>query len=231
MKLLVVEDSQRLRLSLTQGLAKLGYAVDAVGNGREAMQFLSNVDYDVVILDIMLPQLDGLSVLKKMRAQQHRAHVLILSAKDQTQDRIDGLRQGADDYLVKPFSFDELQARIGAMLRRSYNQKNPLVRLGALEYNMALKVLSYAGQPIPLTPHELSLFEYLLLNRGRVIEYGQLVYRLYNSDTSVSRNALEAHVSALRKKLNAQGVRDLVKTRRGFGYYIEIPAPASTALD
>lgn len=230
MKLLIVEDSQRLRSSLTQGLTKLGHAVDAVANGREAIHYISTVDYDVVILDIMLPQLDGLSVLKQMRSQQNKAYVLILSAKDQTQDRIDGLRLGADDYLVKPFSFDELQARIGAMLRRSYNQKSPLVQLGALAYNTALKVLSYAGQPIPLTPHELSLFEYLLLNRGRVVEYGQLERRLYNSDASVSRNAIEAHISSLRKKLNSHGARDLVKTRRGFGYYIEIPATPSTAL-
>ena len=223
MKLLIVEDSQRLRSSLTQGLTRLGYAVDAVADGRNALRYISNVEYDIVILDIRLPQLDGLSVLKQMRAQHNKAHVLILSAKDQTQDRVDGLRLGADDYLVKPFSFDELQARIGALLRRSYNQKNPLVQLGALEYNTALKVLSHAGQPIPLTPHELSLFEYLLMNRGRVVEYAQLEHRLYNSDASVSRNALEAHVSSLRRKLKGHGARDVVKTRRGFGYYIEIP--------
>lgn len=223
MKLLIVEDSQRLRSSLTQGLTKLGYAVDAVADGRNALHYISSVEYDVVILDIMLPQLDGLSVLKQMRAQQNKAHVLILSAKDQTQDRIDGLRLGADDYLVKPFSFDELQARIGALLRRSYNHKNPLVQLGALEFNTALKVLSHAGEPISLTPHELSIFEYLLMNRGRIVEYEQLEGRLYDSNASVSRNAIEAHVSSLRRKLKCHGMQDVVRTRRGFGYYIEIP--------
>lgn len=223
MKLLIVEDSQRLRSSLTQGLTKLGYAVDAVADGRNALRYILSVEYDVVILDIGLPQLDGLSVLKQMRAQQNKAHVLILSAKDQTQDRIDGLRLGADDYLVKPFSFDELQARISALLRRSYNHKNPLVQLGALEFNTALKVLSHAGEPILLTPHELSIFEYLLMNRGRIVEYKQLEDRLYNSDASVSRNAIEAHISSLRKKLKRHGAKDVVKTRRGSGYYIEIP--------
>ena len=223
MKLLIVEDSHRLRSSLTQGLTKLGYAVDAVADGRNALHYILSVEYDVVILDIRLPQLDGLSVLKQMRAQQNKAHVLILSAKDQTQDRIDGLRLGADDYLVKPFSFDELQARIAALLRRSYNHKNPLVQLGALEYNTALKVLRCAGAPVPLTPHELSLFEYLLMNRGHVVEYEQLEHRLYNSDASVSRNALEAHVSSLRKKLKGHGAQDVVRTRRGIGYYIETP--------
>ncbi|MBI3896989.1 MAG: response regulator transcription factor [Gammaproteobacteria bacterium] len=221
MKLLIAEDSPRLRTSLTLGLTKLGYAVDAVANGREALRFITGADYDLIVLDIMLPELDGLTVLQQLRARHIKTHVLILSAKDQVQDRISGLQLGADDYLVKPFSFDELQARIAALLRRTYDKKCPLLKLGELEFNTALKELRLAGALIKLTPHELSLLEYLMMNRGRVLDYDQLVRKLYNSDSPVSRNAIEVHVSSLRKKLKAYGADDVIKTRRGFGYYVD----------
>ena len=122
------------------------------------------------------------------------------------------------------------QQRINALLRRSYNHKSPLVPLGTLEYNTALKVLSLAGVAISLTPHELSIFEYLLMNRDRVVEYEQLERSLYSSNTMVSRNALEAHVSSLRKKLKGHGAQDVIRTRRGFGYYIETPSSESPAV-
>lgn len=221
MKLLIVEDSHRLRFSLTQGLSRLGYAVDAVADGREAVKYIMGGEYDVVVLDILLPGLDGLSVLKQIRSRNNKTHVLVLSAKDQVRDRITGLALGADDYLIKPFSFDELHARICALIRRNYGGKNPLIKLGSYEFNTALKELRHSGEPVKLTPHELALFEYLLVNRGRVMSYEQLELRLYNSDARVSRNAIEVHISSLRKKLDAMGGDETIKTRRGLGYYIE----------
>lgn len=221
MKLLIVEDSRRLRSSLAQGLGRLGYAVDVAEEGQTALRYIAGGSYDVIVLDIMLPKLDGLSVLKQIRSRNNKAHVLILSAKDQVQDRVTGLESGADDYLVKPFSFDELHARICALVRRSYASKNPVIKLGPYEFNTALKELRRSGELIKLTPHELSLFEYLLMSRGRVVSYRQLESGLYDSDAEVSRNAIEAHVSSLRRKLGAFADDEIVKTRRGFGYYIE----------
>jgi DNA-binding response OmpR family regulator len=156
-----------------------------------------------------------------MRAQHNKIHVLILSAKDQVQDRVKGLNMGADDYLIKPFSFDELHARICALVRRSYAEKSPHIQVGHLQFNSALKLLGCNGEKINLTPCELAIFEQLLLNRGRVISHAQLELNLYNSDAMVTRNTIEAHVSGLRKKLKKHGADDIVKTRRGFGYYIE----------
>jgi DNA-binding response OmpR family regulator len=221
MKLLVVEDSNRLRYSLSHGLNKLGYAVDAVADGEEAIKYLAVADYDVVILDIMLPKIDGLSVLQQMRANQNESHVLILSAKDQVKDRIAGLELGADDYLIKPFSFDELNARICVLVRRAYKHKTPIIPVACFKYNSALKELSIDGMTVPLTPSETSVLECLLLNCGRVISYEKLEEKLYNYETCVTRNAIEAHISTLRKKLKKYDSTDIIKTRRGFGYYIE----------
>jgi DNA-binding response OmpR family regulator len=221
MKLLLVEDSTRLRNSLKRGLTKLGYAIDAVDNGREALKFIKAFDYDIVVLDILLPELDGLAVLKSMRANNIQTHVLILSAKDQVEDRIKGLDMGADDYLIKPFSFDELHARICALVRRAFTEKSPVIQVEQLAYNTTLKQLECDGHRLNLTPCELSIFEQLLLNRGRVLSHEQLELHLYDSDTIVNRNTIEAHVSGLRKKLRKHTADNIVKTRRGFGYFIE----------
>jgi DNA-binding response OmpR family regulator len=221
MKLLLVEDSIRLRKSLKSGLSKLGYAIDTVDNGLDALKYIVALDYDVVILDVLLPELDGLSVLKEMRSKGIKTHVLILSARDQLQDRIKGLDLGADDYLVKPFSFDELHARICALLRRAYNEKCPVIRIAQLKYNTKLKQLDCGGQKVNLTPCELSIFEQLLLNRGRVMSHEKLELCMYDSENIVNRNTIEAHVSGLRKKLRKHTLDCIVKTQRGFGYFIE----------
>lgn len=221
MKLLVIEDSQRLRKSLDEGLRRTGFAVDLAADGESGARFALGTDYDVIVLDLMLPKLDGLSVLQTLRDHNRQTPVLILSARDQVQDRIRGLELGADDYLVKPFAFDELHARLQALVRRRYESRNPLIQLGPIELNTALHRLCCDGVEIKLTPHELALLEYLALNRGRVITLQSLEDRLYASDAAVSSNAIEAHVSSLRRKLRAASGMDLIKTRRGFGYYIE----------
>jgi two-component system copper resistance phosphate regulon response regulator CusR len=221
MKILVVEDSQRLRESLSEGLTRSGFAVDAVADGQSALNYAAAAQYDALVLDLMLPVRDGLSVLNELRSTGCTSRVLILSARDQLQDRVHGLELGADDYLVKPFAFDELVARLKALVRREYQQPNPLINLGEVELNTALHSVRVGGSEVQLTPHEVSLLEALALNRGKVLSVQSLEDRLYNFSSPVTHNTIEVHISKLRKKLREQGVSDVVKTRRGFGYFIE----------
>jgi DNA-binding response OmpR family regulator len=221
MKILLIEDSERLRKSISKGLTHMGMTVDQAGDGEEGLNYALNQKYDVIVLDLMLPKIDGISVLKQLREQSIKTGILILSAKDQVDDRVLGLRVGADDYLIKPFSFDELEARIQTLGRRQYDQPNPVIKLEHIEVNTALHQVSYQSQQILLTPTEQTLLEYLAMNKGRVLSINMLEDRLYNSSTYASKNAIEAHISSLRKKIKSCGISHLIKTRRGFGYYIE----------
>ena len=221
MRLLLVEDSERLRKSLGEGLRRSGFALDSVADGKAGLRYALDVDYDVMVLDLMLPEMDGLTVLQQLREAGRNFPVLILSARDQVVDRIRALELGADDYLVKPFVFDELHARLQALVRRRYEQRNPTLQLGTITLNTALHSVSCAATELALTPNETALFECLALRRGRVVSLTSLADHLYGGDLAVTPNAIEAHVSALRKKLRAVGEPDLIKTRRGFGYCIE----------
>ena len=221
MKLLLVEDSERLQRSLSTGLQKHGYAVDQAYDGVEALAFTSINHYEAIILDLMLPKLDGLTVLKQLRDRGNDSHVLILSANDQTEDRVRGLDLGADDYLVKPFSFDELISRLRALNRRRSGIKNPVIEIDGVSLDTVARQVSFSNTPVPLTPQEYRLLEFLALRRGRVFSHDQLIDQLYDANSYVTRNAVEAHISALRKRLKAAGAPKLVKTRRGFGYLIE----------
>jgi len=221
MKLLLVEDSERLQRSLSAGLQKHGFAVDQAYDGVEALAFTSVNHYEAIILDLMLPRLDGLTVLKHLRDAGSDSHVLILSANDQTEDRVRGLDLGADDYLVKPFSFDELISRLRALNRRRSGIKNPVIEIDGVRLDTVSRQVSFGNTPVPLTPQEYRLFEFLAHRRGRVFSHDQLIDQLHDANSYVTRNAVEAHVSALRKRLKAAGAPKLVKTRRGFGYLIE----------
>jgi len=220
MKILLVEDSERLRRSLSMGLCKSGYAVDRAIDGEQAVAFTRVNAYDVIILDLMLPKIDGLEVLSILRRQGNNTHVLILSAKDKTEDRIRGLNLGADDYLVKPFSFDELQARIRALIRRQTTDKAPVLEFGPVQIDSIACQATCNGKPLSLTPHEFTLLEYMVRRRGQVFSHDQLINRLYDAETHVSKNAIEAHISQIRKKLKQTGAIHLLKTKRGFGYFI-----------
>lgn len=220
MKILVVEDSRKLQKSLSAGLRRLGYAVDIASDGEEGVAFATTGDYDVIVLDLMLPKKSGLEVLQEIRRSKQNPEVLILSARDQTRDRINGLQRGADDYLVKPFSFDELHARIQALVRRRFKQKSPVIAIGKIQIDTSLHIAYLGTDCFPLTPTEMSILEYLALNRGRVISPDKLLNQIFDSNSYSSKNAIEVHVSGLRKKLRFQGVTDLVETRRGFGYLI-----------
>ena len=221
MKLLLVEDSERLQRSMAIGLHKIGFVLDQAYDGEEALSYLATNSYDVVILDLILPKVDGLTVLSKLRENGNACHVLILSANDQTEDRVRGLNMGADDYLVKPFSFDELVSRLRALNRRHSGNKNPVLTIDGVAIDSVSRQVSYDGQTIDLTPHEYQLLEYLAHRRGRVFSHDQLIDQLYDAGSYVSRNAVEAHISSLRKRLAMVKAPRLVKTRRGFGYLIE----------
>lgn len=221
MKLLIIEDSVRLRQSLKAGFKRLGYATDDTGDGKQGLSFAMINDYDVIILDLMLPSMDGLSILEQLRDHRKNTNVLILSARDQVEDRIKGLNLGADDYMVKPFSFDELHARLLTLVRRMHDIKSPHINLGQLTIDTTMCQANVNQQPLELTPKEYLILEHLALNQGRVISYDSMENQLYSSVEAVTRNTLEAHVSALRKKLKQAQLPDLLKTKRGFGYYIE----------
>jgi len=220
-KVLVVEDSERLRRSLGEGLRKLGYAVDLAGDGEDGLAFAETYDYDVIVLDLMLPGLPGLEVLRRLRAQGRSAQVLILSARDRIEDRVKGLQMGADDYLVKPFAFDELSARIQALVRRRFQARNPIIRLGSLEIDTARRQVSRRGDPVHLTPGEYRLLEFLAYQPGRVFSQEQLVEHLHQSDSALSSNVVEVLVSGLRQKIHVRGEPLILRTRRGFGYFVE----------
>jgi len=226
MKVLIVEDSERLVRSLSRGLTKAGYAVDVAADGKTGLAFAETYDYDVIVLDLMLPGVPGLEVLRRLRAAGRSAHVLILSAKDRVEDRIQGLATGADDYLVKPFSFEELCARVQALVRRRYQVKSPRLRVGPLEIDSARRRVVRDGRAIALTSGEYSLLEYLAFRQGRVVSQDQLREHLYGSDREVSGNAIEVLVSSLRRKIHRPDEPPIVATRRGFGYIIDTGAEA-----
>ena len=221
MKLLVIEDSERLRRSLGHGLRRAGFVVDLAADGQEGLAFAQANEYDVIVLDLMLPKLDGLSMLKAYRQGGKPASVLILSAKDQVEDRVLGLERGADDYMIKPFAFDELCARIRTLGRRHHNLNNPVIDLGPIAIDTAKRRATSYGEPLPLTPTEYELLECLALRRGRVLSKEQLRDWLYDSQAEASSNVIEAVVSVLRKKLRPVAAADLIKTQRGFGYFID----------
>lgn len=221
MRVLVVEDSNRLRKTLGEGLKREGYGVDEAADGEEALGFLQTYDYDAVVLDLMLPKVDGFSVLKTLRAGHGQAFVLILSAKDQVDDRVMGLQHGADDYLVKPFAFTELLARLQALIRRRYDQKSPAISIGPLEINTALRTATLGGKELKLTKSEFAILEVLSVNRGRVLSREVLFEHLYDGYVDVASNIIDVHVCSLRRKLKSHQAGSLLRTKRGYGYFIE----------
>ena len=221
MRLLLVEDSERLQRSLSTGLKKQGFTLDQAFDGEQALAYTSTNEYDTIILDLMLPKIDGLTVLSTLRAEGKDCHILILSANDQTEDRVRGLDLGADDYLVKPFAFNELVSRLQALNRRRSGVKNPVIEIDGIKIDSVAKQIFFGDQLVSLTPHEYRLMEFLARRKGRVFSHDQLIDQLYDAGSYVTRNAVEAHISSLRKRLNLMGAPRLIKTRRGFGYLIE----------
>jgi len=221
MHLLLVEDSRRLQDSLTRGLRRCGYAVDVAGDGETGLRFALHNTYDVIILDLMLPKLDGGVVLQRLRDAGHDTHVLILTAKNGVDDRVHGLRDGADDYLIKPFSFDELLARIQALIRRSYRSKNPVISIGPLTIDTSARTVTRDGAPIELSRREYALLEYLAFRKGQIVDRMQIEDHLYGERDFPMSNAVDRVICTLRRKIEPNGAQKILMTRRGLGYVLE----------
>jgi len=221
MKVLVVEDSERLQRSLRHGLERSGFAVDVVGRGDDGLAHAQHGTYDVMVLDLMLPGLDGLTVLRRLREAGHSLHVLILSARDRVDERVAGLHSGADDYLPKPFELDELVARLRALVRRKYQEKDPIHRVGDLTVDTGRRTARVGDREVQLTAQEYSVLDYLLHRRGRVVSKRELVDHLYAGSARGSENAVEVFVHQMRRKLRDVACGNLIRTRRGHGYVMD----------
>lgn len=223
MRILVAEDDAILADGVTRTLRQSGYAVDWVNNGAEADSALDTDNFDLLILDIGLPKVSGLDVLKRLRARDSRLPVLILTALDGVHDRVRGLDAGADDYLAKPFDLSELEARVRALVRRGMAGGPTLLRHGPLTYDQVGRVARLGGEALDLSAREISLLEIFLQRAGRLVSKDQLVSHLCEWGEEVSANAIEVYVHRLRKKLEPGGVR--IVTVRGLGYSLEKPDP------
>jgi DNA-binding response OmpR family regulator len=223
MKLLLVEDARRLRESLESGLRRLGYTVVVAADGEQGLDYALRGQFDVIILDLMLPKIDGLTVLRRLREQACDTNVLILSARDAVESRIEGLRAGADDYLVKPFSFDELVARIQALTRRRFGKRSPIIEIGPLAVDTAARVAYRDGQLLDLTAREFALLEFLAFHKDRIVSRQDIEEALYEDRFALASNAVESAICILRKKIDRPGEPSLIQTRRGLGYILTAP--------
>lgn len=221
MRIFVAEDDAVLADGLQQSLRQAGYAVDLVRTGSEADSALLHAVYDLVILDIGLPKLDGFEVLRRLRGRGTVVPVLILTARDAVEDRVKGLDLGADDYLTKPFALQELEARVRALLRRGQSASSAVIPYGPLRYDSSTRQVIVDDTPIELSARELAVLESLLLSTGKVVSKEQLVEKLCDWGEQVGTNAIEVYVHRLRKKLESVGVE--IKTIRGLGYLMEKP--------
>lgn len=220
MRVLVVEDYAPLRLAIVKGLTDAGYSVDACANGRDGKWHAESGEFDVMVLDLMLPEMDGLSILKSLRADGNDIHVLILTAKDAVTDRVDGLNLGADDYLTKPFVFAELLARIKALVRRKYGEKNPTISIADLEVNTASREVRRGDEFVELTAKEYALLEFLALRSGQVVTRMDIWDHVYDFHSDNQSNVVDVYISYLRKKIDRPGFEKLIHTRRGQGYML-----------
>ncbi|OZA11422.1 MAG: DNA-binding response regulator, partial [Hydrogenophilales bacterium 17-62-8] len=207
MRILLVEDDRMLGDGLQAGLTQAGYAVDWLRDGEAAVAALSTERFAAVVLDLGLPKRDGLSVLQWLRARHDATPVLILTARDQLEDKVRGLDLGADDYVLKPFDLDEIAARLRALVRRAHGRPEPLLSLGEVELDPAARSVTCAGLPVELTPREFDLLQLLLENSGRVLTRRALEEQLYTWNDAVDSNALEVHIHHLRKKLGNELIR------------------------
>lgn len=214
MRVLLVEDSPRLQRSLGAALRKSGYAVDIAGDGEQGLWLAETNSYDAVVLDIMLPKLDGLSVVRQLRARGRDTHILLLTAKDTVDDRVRGLAEGADDYLVKPFALEELLARVHALCRRTYGGKSTSICVAGLELNTSSKTVKRGEHIVDLLPREYRLLEYLAARTGQVVTRTEIETHIYDDLATPMSNVVDSAICALRKKIGNERIR----TRRGLGY-------------
>ena len=221
MKLLVVEDEEDMREALCYGLRKRGYAVDVTGDGAEAAELCEVNDYDVVVLDLNLPGMDGMDVLKHIESLKKATKVLILSARSELTDKITGLDGGASDYLTKPFHFEELEARIRMLLRRVFVQAETMLSRGELRLDTNLKTVSFQNIPMEFSAREFAILEYLMVNMGRPVNAEELLEHVWDSEADPFSNQVKVYISVIRRKLQAVTDEEIIRNIRGVGYFID----------
>ena len=224
MRVLVIEDYEPLRRSLVRGLTEAGFAVDSTGDGREGAWYAEGA-YDAIVLDLMLPGRDGLSILRALRAAGSNTPVLILTARGGLDDRVTGLDDGADDYLVKPFAFEELLARVRALVRRKHGVGASLVTVGRLHVDLRSRAVRVGEDDVPLTAREFAVLEALTMRHGQVVSRTEISEHVYGFDSEPDSNAIDVHVAQLRRKLNEAGAGGCIRTRRGMGYVLDETDP------
>ncbi|HJC41244.1 MAG TPA: response regulator transcription factor [Candidatus Intestinimonas pullistercoris] len=223
MRVLVVEDEQDLNLLLRKVLTKAGYTVDGCLDGEDAALHLLGAEYDAVILDVMMPKKDGYTLVQEIRSQGIDTPVLFLTARDSVADRVKGLDLGADDYLIKPFDFDELLARIRARTRKHVGLRTNLLTIGDLTMDIEQRRVTRGGEEIPLLPKEFSILEYLIRNKEKVLSREQIEDQIWNYEYSGSSNNVDGYMSRLRKKIDEGREQKLIHTMRGMGWVIRAP--------
>lgn len=223
MKILVVEDEHRIAQAIKQGLMQESYAVDLAFDGEEGYRFAKEDEYDVIVMDVMMPGLSGTEVTKKLRADGIHTPILLLTAKSSSRDVVNGLDVGADDYLVKPFSFDVLLARIRALLRRPVEVIDTVLKVDDLELDLVRRTASRGGKELHLSSKEYAILEYLLRNKGRILSKNTIISHVWDFDADVLPNNVEVFITYLRGKIEKPfpGKRPIIETVRGFGYVIK----------
>lgn len=221
MRLLIVEDEKELLESIAEGLRLSGYAVDTAADGAEAEDLFWSETYDLIVLDINLPKIDGFTLLEEIRQEDKQVNVIMLTARTQVADRVKGLDLGANDYLIKPFHFDELEARIRSLLRRKQVVEDKIIHYKNLSFDTATKSLTAGGEVIKLTAKERGIFEYLILNQGRYVSAEELMEHVWDMNVSDVSNAVRVHMSALRRKIKEAAGENIIRNEIGRGYMID----------
>ncbi len=221
MRILVVEDYAPVRTAVAESLRECGHAVDDTDNGQDGVWYAVNNDYDVIILDLMLPGLSGMDVLKRVQESGSQARVLMLTARDAVEDRVAGLNAGADDYLIKPFAMEELHARVDVLLRRRYNRRSSVIEVGDLKIDTSTQTVTRSGIEVPLTKREYALLVFLASRAGEVVSRSEIWDHVYDFTSDAHSNVVDVYIRYLRKKLEQKpGWTRLIHTRRGFGYIL-----------
>ena len=221
MKILVVEDERDLNRIITKHLKKNNYSVDSCFDGQEALDFVSYSDYDLIITDIMMPNVDGYEFIDKLRANKNNTPVIMLTAKDTLEDKIVGLDSGADDYIVKPFEFDELLARIRVLMRRNYGLATNIIQIEEVTLDLAKKQVTKSGEIIDLTGKEYEVLEYLMKNKGSILSRDQILNHVWDYEYEGASNIVDVIIKNIRKKLDRGEGNTIIYTKRGLGYFVK----------
>ncbi len=220
MKILIVEDEKILNNTINKSLKDAGYEVESAFDGFDAMEMIEIESYDLIVLDLNLPNMDGMEILKNLRKEDVETKVLILSARSQIQDKVEGLDAGANDFLQKPFHLDELKARIRSLTRRNFIQNNTELNFKNISFDTKKRIAKVDGNPLNLTRKETGILEYLLLNLGRPVSQEELIEHVWDSSVDLMSNSIRVHISALRKKLKQELGYDPIENRIGIGYLL-----------